>query len=116
MSAAVHCGPRERAYSPGKHTSFQRLTRLWIVLLPALLLGWALDAGGMHFLPGEHNIYSAPAGQEEVSPGLADRLTPQVFAGNLFFLQTVFFREFWHQRVRCGASRTNSGITFFSPC
>ena len=73
---------------------FQRFTRLWIVLLPALLLGWALDAGGMRFLPGEHNIYSGPAGQEEVSPDLASRLTPTVFAGNLFFLQTVFFREF----------------------
>lgn len=74
---------------------FQRITRLWIVLLPALLLGWALDFGGMHLLPGVGtNIYSGPVGQEEVAAGLADRLTPAVFLGNLFFVQGVVTRTF----------------------
>lgn len=74
---------------------FQRLTRLWVVLIPALILGWALDAGGMNLLPhGDQNIYSSPAGQDEVQPGLAERLTPSVFLGNLFFLQTIWYRTF----------------------
>lgn len=73
---------------------FQRLTRLWVVLLPALLLGWALDVGGMQLPHRDQNIYSAPMGQDEVQPGLAERLTPSVFAGNLFFLQTIWYRTF----------------------
>jgi len=73
---------------------FQRLTRLWIVLIPALLLGWALDWGGMHWLGGATSIYTGPTGQEEVWPGLLNRLNVQTFFGNLLFLQTIFLQPF----------------------
>jgi peptidoglycan/LPS O-acetylase OafA/YrhL len=73
---------------------YQRLTRLWIVLIPALLLGWALDVGGMNLLHSPRNIYSGPAGQEEISPELASRVTPTVFAGNVFFLQGIVSPSF----------------------
>jgi peptidoglycan/LPS O-acetylase OafA/YrhL len=67
----------------------RRLSRLWTVLLPALLLtliwdGWgrALDPSGYSGLFRE--IYhSGPVS------GAAPASTPFVFAGNLFFLQTI---------------------------
>ena len=73
---------------------FQRLTRLWIVLVPALLLGLALDWGGMHWLGGASNIYSGPTGQDEVWAGLLNRLNVETFFGNLLFLQTIFLQPF----------------------
>ena len=46
---------------------FQRLTRLWIVLIPALLLGLAVDLAGMHFFGGPFSIYATTA---QIAPGL----------------------------------------------
>lgn len=84
---------RRQNFSWSRYT-FQRLTRLWIVLIPALLLGWALDWGGMHWLGGSTSIYSGPTGQEEVWPGLVNRLNVETFFGNLLFLQTIFLQPF----------------------
>ncbi len=64
-----------------------RLSRLWVVLIPALLLGLALDRGGMHLwgaLAG--SLYTSPPGSL-VFPGLAARLGPLTLLGNIFFLQ-----------------------------
>ena len=44
----------------------KRLTRLWVVLIPALLLSFTLDVGGSHFFSGTASIYSAPLGQDYV--------------------------------------------------
>ena len=41
----------------------QRMTRLWIVLLPALIIGGCLDHLGMQFLSRNHSIYTGPSGQ-----------------------------------------------------
>jgi peptidoglycan/LPS O-acetylase OafA/YrhL len=89
VGGSVLKAARKGYFSWGKYL-FQRLTRLWIVLLPALVLGWALDAGGLHFLESARNIYHAPPGQEYVPPGLPERLTMGTFLGNLFFLQGIF--------------------------
>jgi peptidoglycan/LPS O-acetylase OafA/YrhL len=67
----------------------QRSTRLWIVLLPALLLGVALDHLGLQLLAGPHSIYSCPSGQTLVPCNVAQRLSPRVVAANVFFLQTI---------------------------
>lgn len=67
----------------------QRGTRLWIVLVPALLAGGCLDQFGGRYFASSGSIYSAPPGQSMVSPGLADRTTLEVFVGNLTFLQTI---------------------------
>jgi len=72
-----------------KNYLFQRLTRLWIVLLPALLLGWAMDQGGMHLFHSPQNLYSGPTGQEDITPGLASRSTVSIFLGNALFLQGI---------------------------
>jgi peptidoglycan/LPS O-acetylase OafA/YrhL len=56
-----------------------RLTRLWVVLLPALLLGGLLDL-----------VTRTWFGARMVAPGLTDvSFTVATFFGNLFFLQNV---------------------------
>jgi peptidoglycan/LPS O-acetylase OafA/YrhL len=71
-----------------------RLTRLWVVLLPALLLGFAVDSLGMHLLGRDAlSIYAGPSGAE-VLPGLVHRLTIACMLGNVFFLQDTFVRPF----------------------
>lgn len=56
-----------------------RLVRLWMVLIPALLIGAVCDI---------YTIYLNPA-----VPG-ADRITLNVFFGNLVFLQTILVQPF----------------------
>jgi peptidoglycan/LPS O-acetylase OafA/YrhL len=65
---------------------FQRLTRLWIVLLPALLLGAALDACGLYLLHSQLNIYRAGP---YVAPVIGGRFTFSAFLGSAFFLQDI---------------------------
>jgi peptidoglycan/LPS O-acetylase OafA/YrhL len=67
----------------------KRLTRLWIVLLPALLLTFALDHMGLRLFPEETSIYHIPAGQTDVPADLAHKLTSSVLLGNALFLQTI---------------------------
>jgi peptidoglycan/LPS O-acetylase OafA/YrhL len=67
----------------------KRLTRLWVVLLPALVLSVALDSFGLHLFPEATSIYRGPSGQTEVSAHLVQTLTPGTIAGNAVFLQTI---------------------------
>jgi len=67
----------------------KRLTRLWVVLLPALILSVALDFLGLQLFPEATSIYRGPSGQTEVSAHLAQTLTPGTMAGNVVFLQTI---------------------------
>lgn len=84
-------GSALRASQKGKFSlssyAVQRITRLWVALIPALLLGLVLDLIGSHYLPGAHNIYHS--GGIEFSAGLAQRLTPAAWFGSLFFLQGI---------------------------
>jgi peptidoglycan/LPS O-acetylase OafA/YrhL len=66
-----------------------RMTRLWVVLIPALLLGWCLDSYGLTHFAGQSTIYDGPPGQIQIIPNLSGRLTPEVAIGNLLFLQTI---------------------------
>ncbi len=72
-----------------KRYLIQRSTRLWVVLLPALLLGVAVDHLGLQLFSGPHSIYSCPAGQTLVPCNIAQRVSPRVVAANVFFLQTI---------------------------
>jgi peptidoglycan/LPS O-acetylase OafA/YrhL len=64
----------------------KRLTRLYVVLIPALLLGVALDFAGLYLHPSPTSIYAGPPGQTLLHD-VADRLTLPVIAGNAVFLQ-----------------------------
>jgi peptidoglycan/LPS O-acetylase OafA/YrhL len=69
----------------------KRLTRLWVVLIPALLLGFMLDVGGSYLFSGTASIYSAPLGQPYVStPDLSTLYRPGIILGNITFLQGIF--------------------------
>lgn len=90
----------------------QRMTRLWIVLLPALIIGGCLDHAGMRSLGQNNSIYSGPLGQGMVNPNLPSTLSAGVLAGNALFLQTIrvpsygtnaalwsLANEFWYYMV-----------------
>ncbi len=64
-----------------------RLSRLGIVLVPALVLGGLLDAMGMGLL--HLPIYRGLPGAHGLIPDVAANLTLPVFLGNLTFLQTI---------------------------
>lgn len=69
-----------------------RLTRLWIVLIPAVLIGAAIDYVGFTFFAADHSIYTAPAGQDYISENSFQSIKNiTIYLGNLFFLQTIFF-------------------------
>lgn len=65
-----------------------RFTRLYVVLLPALLLGGAADWAGMR-LPGADSVYSGLAGMHELTADVHHSLTPAILGANVLFLQTI---------------------------
>jgi peptidoglycan/LPS O-acetylase OafA/YrhL len=69
-----------------------RLVRLWIVLVPALLLGAALDFAGLHF----HLAPALYAGQTgtHMMNHVPETFHASVFLGNLFFLQGILTTTF----------------------
>ena len=73
-----------------RHYCIQRITRLWVVLIPALILGWAIDTYGLQHFAGQQTIYAAPSAQTMVLPHLSNRLAPGVLIGNTVFVQTLF--------------------------
>jgi peptidoglycan/LPS O-acetylase OafA/YrhL len=67
----------------------RRLTRLGIVLLPALLLTACWDSAGI-LVFGAHSAYlGGRAGDFVLQFRVVDHLTLQAFLGNLFFLQGI---------------------------
>ena len=65
-----------------------RLSRLYIVLAPALVLGAAFDWTGVH-LPGLEAIYGAPGKAGTLNLSVSSSLTLRAFLGNFAFLQSV---------------------------
>ncbi len=63
-----------------------RLSRLLMVIVPALVLGGLLDFANVSL----HSIYaSGHSGALTLRQPIAERLTPEVLLGNLMFLQTI---------------------------
>ena len=65
-----------------------RLTRLYVALLPALLLGGTLDWVGMH-LPGTAWVYTGQSGMRALVTNVHSTLTLPIFMANGLFLQTI---------------------------
>jgi peptidoglycan/LPS O-acetylase OafA/YrhL len=70
-----------------------RLTRLEVVLIPALILCWILDATGIHIFRSSP-VYMGTAGLVVLPYNVAETLNLHVFFGNIAFLQTVFVHTF----------------------
>jgi peptidoglycan/LPS O-acetylase OafA/YrhL len=62
-----------------------RTVRLWMVLIPALAIGYTLDRIGVHYFLGQGTVYDM--GPDGPAWDILARLTPLTFLGNLFFLQ-----------------------------
>lgn len=69
-----------------------RLVRLWVVLIPGLLLCALWDNVGLHFHL-DPMLHSGSAGNHIV-PDIRQMLTTHIFFGNLFFLQTILVPTF----------------------
>jgi len=69
-----------------------RIVRLWIVLVPALVLGALLDSLGLrlHLAPA---LYAGQTGTHMLGD-VASALHAPIFFGNLFFLQTILVPTF----------------------
>lgn len=65
-----------------------RLTRLYVALLPALLLGGALDWVGMR-LSGTAWVYTGQSGMRALVTNVHSTLTLPIFVANGLFLQTI---------------------------
>ncbi len=70
-----------------------RMTRLYTVLIPALVLGGLLDVSGIHLF-GESGIYGGRTGAHELVFAVHSRLTVPVMIGNYAFLQGIFVPTF----------------------
>jgi len=67
----------------------KRLTRLWVVLIPAILFSVALDNVGLRAFPEPTSVYAPPPELQEVPAGYRAHLGPATVAGNMLFLQTI---------------------------
>ncbi|MBU1345840.1 MAG: acyltransferase [Alphaproteobacteria bacterium] len=62
-----------------------RLSRLWVVLLPALVVGYGLDATGLHFFPESYSNDQAYHTARDV----AGSMGVVTWIGNVFFQQSL---------------------------
>ncbi len=69
-----------------------RLSRLWIVLIPGLLLTVVIDFIGLHYF-GSTSAYLGTI-QYTGNINVYDRFTFVNFVGNIFFLQTIYVPAF----------------------
>jgi peptidoglycan/LPS O-acetylase OafA/YrhL len=72
----------------------RRMTRLWVVLLPALLLTLILDRFAIAWLPGGHLYAHAPIGESVLAFSAAQNDAPAVLVGNMAFLQEIVVPPF----------------------
>jgi peptidoglycan/LPS O-acetylase OafA/YrhL len=70
-----------------------RLTRLYTVLIPALVLGGLLDLAGIHFF-GASGIYGGKTGTHELTFAVSTRLHWRILLRNYAFLQGIFVPSF----------------------
>jgi peptidoglycan/LPS O-acetylase OafA/YrhL len=85
VGGAVLRALRRGVWSWGDYL-IRRLTRLYVVLIPGLIFGVALDFWGLYLHPSLNSIYAGPEGQTLIHD-VASKLTLPVIAGNLVFLQ-----------------------------
>ncbi len=70
-----------------------RLTRLYVVLIPALLFGGLIDLAGTHIF-GSNGVYGGKTGTHELTFVVAHRLSFPILFGNYVFLQGIHVPDF----------------------
>lgn len=68
-----------------------RLSRLWIVLIPALVLGLIWDLAGNALSQGESIVYAGRLGTNIIPEPVLNSISPNILMGNIFFLQNIYF-------------------------
>jgi peptidoglycan/LPS O-acetylase OafA/YrhL len=94
VGGSVIRGLRRGTFSVSAYSS-ARLVRLWLVLLPALALTFALDSLGRAFQGGS-DIYSGSPGYHSLLPeeGIASHTSVWTALGNAVFLQDIYAPTF----------------------
>ncbi len=72
------------------HYLFARLTRLYTVLIPALLFGGLLDLAGVHHFGSAAGLYSGHSQNHTLNFPIAPHLTFPILLGNYAFLQGIY--------------------------
>jgi peptidoglycan/LPS O-acetylase OafA/YrhL len=90
VGGSVLKSERKRAFSWSRYL-LQRMTRLWTVLIPALMLCALLDGCGMYLLHSTDNIYRA---SPFIAPVIHNCYTVKAFFGSAFFLQGILTPSF----------------------
>lgn len=96
LSGYLVGGSALRAHATGRWNwsgyLFNRITRLYIVLLPALVLGGLLDLAGLHLF-GSNGIYGGHSGAHSISFAVRSHLGFATLVGNYAFLQGIFVKS-----------------------
>jgi peptidoglycan/LPS O-acetylase OafA/YrhL len=94
VGGSVISGLRRGTFSVASYSS-ARLVRLWLVLLPALVLTFALDSLG-RAVYGSSDIYAGSAGYHSLLPeeGIAAHTSWSTAFGNATFLQDIYAPTF----------------------
>jgi peptidoglycan/LPS O-acetylase OafA/YrhL len=97
LSGCVICNSIESAYSKEKWSwqeyLISRLSRLWVVLLPALIIGGFLDILGLTFLKTSRAYSGGYPGFPSIAQ-IPSNIGASIFMGNACFLQTIIFPIF----------------------
>ncbi len=72
----------------------QRGTRIWIVLVPAVVLGLLWDYAGIHLFAAGQVYSGLPSDTNILNFSVADRLNASTFLGNLMLLQGILVEPF----------------------
>jgi peptidoglycan/LPS O-acetylase OafA/YrhL len=91
ITKTIHSANRNNKWS-FKYYFFNRIVRLWVVLIPSLVFTLVLDSIGFHFFNHSYIYLGLVKSMPEVN--LNNRLGFGQFFGNLFFLQTILVKTF----------------------
>jgi len=92
--AHVIYGLHERSKWSWRGYLSARLSRLWIVLIPALLLTTVWDRIGIWLAVGKQSIYDGAGFGNILNQPVAALSSPEVFFGNVLFLQRILVPTF----------------------
>jgi peptidoglycan/LPS O-acetylase OafA/YrhL len=91
ITKSIHGSIQNSKWSFGGY-AIDRLSRLWTVLIPALLITFAFDAAGVQFVSDSPAYRGELPGLPDINP--TDKSTPLILFGNALFLQEILVPTF----------------------